>query len=133
MISNFVAEQDPAHSRCAGGRLLHAPKETISHIFFDCPMIANILSKLNNLISNNTLDLVELTNVFWLGVPEKKINCIFKMSLIVMATKYHCSLHVNILNLLLLQPPDRTRNKLKTLKMADCLGSFFFVKEFVIF
>ena len=51
-------------------------------------MIANILSELNNLISNNTLDLVELTNVVWLGVPEKKIYCIFKTSWIVMATNY---------------------------------------------
>ena len=68
-----------------GGGLLPAPKETIPHIFFDCPMIANILSKLNDLISNNTLDLV---NNVWLGVPEIKIYCISKTSLIVMATNY---------------------------------------------
>ena len=71
-----------------GGQLLPALKETLAHIFFDCPMISNILSQLNNLISNNTLDLVELTNVVWLGVPEKNIYCIFKTSLIVMATNY---------------------------------------------
>ena len=89
MISNFVAEQDPACSRCmGGGGLLPAPKETLPHIFFDCPMIANILSELNNLISNNTLGLVDLANVVWLGVPEKKIYSIFKTSLIVMATNY---------------------------------------------
>ena len=51
-------------------------------------MIANIQSELNNLISNNTLGLAELANVVWLGVPEKKIYSIFKMSLIVMATNY---------------------------------------------
>ena len=51
-------------------------------------MIANILSDLNNLISNNTLGLVDLANVVWLGVPEKKIYSIFKTSLIVMATNY---------------------------------------------
>ena len=51
-------------------------------------MIDNILSELNNLISNNTLDLVELTNVVWLGVTEKIIYCIFKTSWIVMATNY---------------------------------------------
>ena len=85
---NFVVDEDPAGSRCTEGWLLPAPKETLSHIFFDCPMIANILSKLNNLISNNTLDLVELTNIVWLGVPEKNIYCIFKTSLIVKATNY---------------------------------------------
>ena len=51
-------------------------------------MIANILSELNNLISNNTLFLVELTNVVWFAVPQKKIYCIFKTSLIVIATNY---------------------------------------------
>ena len=61
-----------------GGPLLPAPKVTIPHIFFDCPMIANILSELNNLISNNTLDLVELTNIVWLGVPEKKSTAFSK-------------------------------------------------------
>ena len=71
-----------------GGRLLPAPKETLPHIFFDCPMISNILSELNRLIANNTLSLPELANVVWLGVPEKKIYSIFKTSLIVMATNY---------------------------------------------
>ena len=85
MISNFDVDQDPACSRCTGGQVLPAPKETLSHIFFDCPMIANIPSELNNLISNNTLDLVELTNVVWLGMPEKNIYCTFKTSL---ATKF---------------------------------------------
>ena len=51
-------------------------------------MIANILSELNSLISNNKLGLPELANVVWLGVPEKKIYSIFKKSLIVMATNY---------------------------------------------
>ena len=51
-------------------------------------MTANILSELNNLISNNTLDLVELTNVVWLSMPEKKLYNISKTSLIVMATNY---------------------------------------------
>ena len=61
-----------------GGHLLPVPKETLAHIFFDCPMISNILSKLNNLISNNSLDLVALTNVVWLGVPEKNITAFSK-------------------------------------------------------
>ena len=52
-------------------------------------MIANILSELNNLISNNSLGLADLANVVWLvGVPDKKIYSIFKTSLIVMATNY---------------------------------------------
>ena len=51
-------------------------------------MIANILSELNRLISNNTLSLAELTNVVWLGAPEKEIYNIFKTSLIGMATNY---------------------------------------------
>ena len=60
MISKFVEEQDPECSRGVGGRLLSAPKETIPHIFFDCPMIADILSELIHLISNNTLGLSKL-------------------------------------------------------------------------
>ena len=51
-------------------------------------MIANILSELNRLTSNNTLSLAELTNVVWLDAPEKEIYNIFKKSLIVMATNY---------------------------------------------
>ena len=88
MISNFVVDQNPACSRCAGGRLLPAPKETLAHIFIDCPMITNILSELNNIIANNTLDLLELTNTVWLGVPKKYVYSVFKTSLIVMATTY---------------------------------------------
>ena len=88
MISKFMAEQDPECSRCVRGWLLFAPKETIPHIFCECPMISNILSELNNLISNNTLDLSELANVVCLEVPEKKIYSIFKTFLIVMATNY---------------------------------------------
>ena len=88
MISKFAVEQDPECSRCVGGRLLPAPKETLPHIFFNCPMISIILSEFNRLIANNTLSLAELANVVWLGVPQKKIYSIFKMSLIVMATNY---------------------------------------------
>ena len=88
MISKFVVEQYPECSRCVGGRLLPAPKETLPHIFIHCPMIANILSELNRLISNNSLSPTELTNVVWLGVLEKQIYNTFKTSLIVMATNY---------------------------------------------
>ena len=71
MISKFVVEQDPECSRCVGGRLLPAPKETLQHI-------SNILSELNRLISHNTLGLAELANVVWLGVPEKKYTAFSK-------------------------------------------------------
>ena len=51
-------------------------------------MIANILSELNRLISNDSLSLTELMNIVWLGAPEKLIFNTFKTSLIVMATNY---------------------------------------------
>ena len=88
MIANFVVDQDPACSRCTGGCLLPAPKESLACIFFDCPMISNILTELNNLTSNNSLDLEELKNFVWLGVSEKKHLPDFKTSLIVMTTNY---------------------------------------------
>ena len=88
MISKFVVEQQPECSRCVGGRLLPAPKETLPHIFNYCPMIANILTELNRLISNNSLSLPDLMNIVWLGAPEKLTYNTFKTSLIVMATNY---------------------------------------------
>ena len=51
-------------------------------------MIANILSELNRLISNDSLSPTELMNMVWLGAPEKLIFNTFKTSLIVMATNY---------------------------------------------
>ena len=56
MIANFVLDHDPTCAQCSGVNLLPAPRETLAHIFVDCPMISNILSKLNKLISNNALD-----------------------------------------------------------------------------
>ena len=70
------------------GRLLPAPKETLAHIFFDCPLISNILSELNKLISNDSLDLTERKNVVRLGVSEKNTYSTFKTSLIFMITSY---------------------------------------------
>ena len=51
-------------------------------------MIANILTELNRLISNNSLSLPDLMNIVWLGASEKLIFSEFKTSLIVMATNY---------------------------------------------
>ena len=76
MISNFVAEQDPACSRCVGGGY-YPPLRKPYHIFSLTVLwlLTYLLSELNNLISNNTLG---LANVVWLGVPEKKYTAFSK-------------------------------------------------------
>ena len=67
MIAHFVPDHDPSCQRCKIGKLRPAPRETISHIFWDCPKISNILTDLNLIISNGVLSHEELKITIFLG------------------------------------------------------------------
>ena len=67
MIAHFVQNHEPTCQRCELGNLRPAPRETISHVFWDCPKISEILLDLNTIISNGTLSHEELKSVIFLG------------------------------------------------------------------
>ena len=67
MIAHFVQDHDPTCQRCDSGYLRPAPRETISHIFWDCPKISDILNDLNLIISNGVLSYEELKITIFLG------------------------------------------------------------------
>ena len=62
MIAHFVQNHDPTCQRCEFGNLRPAPRKTISHIFWDCPKISDILHDLNIILSHE-----ELKSVIFLG------------------------------------------------------------------
>ena len=57
MIANFVVGQDPACGRCAGGRLLPAPKESLAHIWLG-------VSEKNTYSTFKTSLIVMITNYY---------------------------------------------------------------------
>ena len=65
MIAHFVQNHEPTCQQCEFGNL--RPRETISHIFWDCPKIIKILLDLNIIILNGTLSHEELKSVIFLG------------------------------------------------------------------
>ena len=67
MIAHFVQDHDPSCQRCDFGKLRPAPRETISHIFWDCHKISDILNDLNLIISNGVLSYEELNITIFLG------------------------------------------------------------------
>ena len=67
MIAHFVPDHDPSCQRCDFGNLRPAPRETNSHIFWDCPKISDILNDLNLIISNGVLSHEELKITIFLG------------------------------------------------------------------
>jgi len=67
MIAHFVHDHDPTCQRCEFGKLRPAPRETISHVFWDCPKIYDILTDLNLIISNGILSHEELKTTIFLG------------------------------------------------------------------
>ena len=85
----MFTDRDLPCARCTGARLYPAPKETLSHIFIDCPMIINILHELNKIISKSELRTVDLMNSIWLGVSEKYEYSVFKTSLIVLLNNFN--------------------------------------------
>ena len=52
---------------CEFGKLRPAPRETISHVFWDCPKIYDIITVLNLIISNGVLSYEELKIIIFLG------------------------------------------------------------------
>ena len=42
MVTHFIQNHDPSCQWCEIGNLKPAPRETISHIFWDCPKISEI-------------------------------------------------------------------------------------------
>ena len=65
--SNTCYVCNPSCQRCDFGKLRPAPRETISHIFWDCPIISDILTDLNRIISNGVLSYEELKMTIFLG------------------------------------------------------------------
>ena len=72
MVAHFIQNHDPSCQWCEIGNLKPAPRETISHIFWDCPKISEILLDLNIIISNGTLSHEELKSVIFLGCNNPK-------------------------------------------------------------
>jgi len=73
MIAHFVQNFDPTCQRCEKNNIRPAPKESISHIFWDCPNIQIILSDLNDIISNGMLPQDRLRKVLFLGYKENDV------------------------------------------------------------
>ena len=73
IISHFVQDYDSTCQQCERGNLKPAPKENISHIFWDCPKIDDILNDLNLIISNGFLSHEELKIIIFLGC-NKPLN-----------------------------------------------------------
>ena len=73
MISHFVQDYDSTCQRFGQGNLNPAPRETISHIFWDCLKIDDILNDLNLIISNRALSHEELRVIIFLGT-NKSLN-----------------------------------------------------------
>ena len=67
MIAHFVPDHNMSCQRCEFGKLRPALRETISHIFWDCPKIYDIITVLNLIISNGVLSYEELKIIIFLG------------------------------------------------------------------
>ena len=67
MITHFFQNHDPTCQWCKFGNLRPAPRKTISHIFWDCPKISDILNDLNIIILNGVLSHEELKIIIFLG------------------------------------------------------------------
>ena len=67
MISHFVQNYDPTCKRCEHAGLRPAPKETVLHIFWDCPCILVILNDVKKLISNDPIADSKLREILFLG------------------------------------------------------------------
>ena len=67
IIAHFVQDHDPTYQWWDFGNLRPTTRETISHIFWDCPKISNILNDLKLIISNGVLSYEELKTTIFLG------------------------------------------------------------------
>jgi len=73
MIAHFVQNFDPTCQRCEKNNIRPAPKESIAHIFWDCPNIQIVLSDLNDIISSGMLPHDRLRKVLFLGYKENDV------------------------------------------------------------
>ena len=89
MIAHFVQNHDPTCQRCEIENLKPAPRETISHIFWDCPKISEILLDLNIIISNGTLSPEELKSVIFLGCNNPLTSNIENTNIICFVVMYY--------------------------------------------
>ena len=88
MIAHFVQDFSPTCKRCEYARLLPAPKETLLHIFWDCPCIQEIISGVKRLISNDRITENCFREILFLGsVSNLKFN-IKKTNLICMTALF---------------------------------------------
>ena len=88
MIAHFVQDFSPTCKRCEYTRLLPAPKETLLHIFWDCPCIQKILSDVKTLISNEPIDNERFRKILFLGsISDLKLN-IKKTNLVCMTSLF---------------------------------------------
>jgi len=60
MIAHFVQDHDPTCQRCKLGNLRPAPRETISHIFWDCPSCYTMRQSARFFKHKQTLGFMEL-------------------------------------------------------------------------
>ena len=89
MIAHFVQNHEPTCHRCELGNLRPAPRETIAHIFWDCPKISEIILDLNTIIANGTLSHDELRSVIFLGCTNPLIFNIVDTNTICFIVMYY--------------------------------------------
>ena len=88
MIAHFVQDFSPTCKRSEYARLLPAPKETLLHIFWDCPYIQKIISAVKTLISNEPIDNARFREILFLGsISDLKFN-VKKTKLICMTSLF---------------------------------------------
>ena len=88
MIAHFVQDFSPTCKRCEYAKLLPAPKESLLHIFWDCPCIQVIISDVKRLISNERITDISFREILFLGsISNLKYN-IKKTNLICMTTLF---------------------------------------------
>ena len=88
MIAHFVQDFSPTCKRCEYARLLPAPKETLLHIFWDCPCIQEITSDVKTLISNEPITNNRFREILFLGSASNLKYNIKKTNLICMAALF---------------------------------------------
>ena len=109
MISHFVRDFDPTCKRCEYAGLRPAPKESLLHIFWECPGIQIILNDVNIIISNDPLTDINLREILFLGSVMNLKYDIKKTNLICVTTLFFIF---------------STRNKKSTYSLNNLLNFF---------
>ena len=88
MISHFVQNYESTCKRCEHGGLRPAPKETILHIFWECPCVQGILNDLNDIIASERLNDTSFKEIIFLGCNSGLTYSITTTNIICAATMY---------------------------------------------